>query len=328
MRSRLVWMFAIAALVAAPLTGMGPAARRATSVASSTTSLARVLPGVTVTLRGPAVQGAPIAVTNELGRLPVPEPARRASTRSPPNLPGFSTRTQTGIQVALGATAGSAGADGGEHPAGDHYGHGGGAGGRFGHDARWPPTTRASGSRTPGAPLHVLRPDQRLARRVAVHADQLALAGLRLGRQREPLPARRHRLHGAAHRRGVAVAQHRRHRRSAGAVARRLGRVRQRRRRRLQHRHPPGVEPVPRRHQLLLSEQRSHRPQHQHRPGRRSALQPRPLPRLDDAARRRRSSRTSCGSSGRSSTRPTGNRSPARPRPSRPSRTPSATSGS
>ena len=51
---------------------------------------------------------------------------------------------------------------------------------------------------------------------------------LRLGDQRELVSARWHRLHRAAHRRGVAVAEHRRDRRSAGALARRAGRIRQR----------------------------------------------------------------------------------------------------
>ena len=51
----------------------------------------------------------------------------------------------------------------------------------------------------PAPPLHLLRPDQRRpGRQPAVDADQLALDVLRLGHQREPLPARRHRLHRAA----------------------------------------------------------------------------------------------------------------------------------
>ena len=62
-----------------------------------------VLPGVTVTLRGPGVPGAPTTVTNESGiyRFPnLPPGAYQISAE----LQGFATKTQTGIPVALGAT--------------------------------------------------------------------------------------------------------------------------------------------------------------------------------------------------------------------------------
>ncbi|MFN7979615.1 MAG: TonB-dependent receptor [Vicinamibacterales bacterium] len=63
-----------------------------------------VLPGVTVTLRGRGVPGAPTAVTNENGvyRFPnLPPGAYEISAE----LPGFATVTQTNIPVALGGTA-------------------------------------------------------------------------------------------------------------------------------------------------------------------------------------------------------------------------------
>ena len=285
MRSRLVWMFAMAALVAAPLTGW---AQRTTGDIRGVVvdESAGVLPGVTVTLRGPAVQGTPVAVTNELGvyRFPNLAPGIYEITAE---LPGFSTKTQTGIQVALGATAEvrvqlavstqqetitvTA-----EAPVG-----------RFGHHRSRHQLHARVGRERAGAPLHVLRPDQRRARRGPEHADQLALAGLRVGGQREPVPARRHRLHGAALGRGLAVAQHRRHRRSAGAVARRAGRVRQRRRRGLQHRHPPGQSNQFHGDTNFYYQNSGLTGRNTtDRPGCRSALQPRPLPRLDDAARR------------------------------------------
>ncbi|MCC7180930.1 MAG: TonB-dependent receptor [Acidobacteria bacterium] len=63
-----------------------------------------VLPGVTVTLRGSAVPGAPTTVTNEAGiyRFPNLPPGTYEITAE---LSGFSTSTQTGIPVALGGTA-------------------------------------------------------------------------------------------------------------------------------------------------------------------------------------------------------------------------------
>ena len=62
-----------------------------------------VLPGVTVTLRGQNVPGAPTTVTNESGiyRFPNLPPGVYAITAE---LTGFTTTEQTGIPVALGAT--------------------------------------------------------------------------------------------------------------------------------------------------------------------------------------------------------------------------------
>ena len=62
-----------------------------------------VLPGVTVTLKGPATAGTPTTTTNEAGiyRFPNLAPGAYQITAE---LTGFNTSTQTGIQVALGST--------------------------------------------------------------------------------------------------------------------------------------------------------------------------------------------------------------------------------
>ena len=62
-----------------------------------------MLPGVTVTLRGPAVPGAPTTVSNESGVYRFPNLAPGIYEISV-ELAGFATKTQTGIPVALGAT--------------------------------------------------------------------------------------------------------------------------------------------------------------------------------------------------------------------------------
>ena len=165
-----------------------------------------------------------------------------ASTRSSVELPGFATKTQTNIPVALGATQ--------EVPVQMNVST---QQETITVVAESPVVDAATteithelqprvGRERPGAPVHVLRP-RSTARRASRWRtlDQLALAGVRVGDQREPVPARRHRLHRAALRRRLAVAEHRRHRRGAGALARRQRRVRQRRRRRVQHRHPAGL---------------------------------------------------------------------------------------
>ena len=103
MRSRLVWMCAIAALLAAPLSGW---AQQTTGNLRGTVTddTGAVLPGVTVTLRGRAVPGAPTSITNESGvfRFPNLPPGTYDITVE---LAGFATSTQTGIPVALGGTA-------------------------------------------------------------------------------------------------------------------------------------------------------------------------------------------------------------------------------
>ncbi len=103
MRSRLVWMCAIAALLAAPLSGW---AQQTTGNLRGvvTDDTGAVLPGVTVTLRGRGVPGAPTSITNEQGiyRFPNLPPGTYDITVE---LAGFATSTQTGIPIALGGTA-------------------------------------------------------------------------------------------------------------------------------------------------------------------------------------------------------------------------------
>lgn len=103
MRSRLVWMCAIVALLAAPLSGW---AQQTTGNLRGvvTDESGAVLPGVTVTLRGRGVPGAPTSITNEQGvyRFPNLAPGTYDITVE---LAGFATSTQTGIPIALGGTA-------------------------------------------------------------------------------------------------------------------------------------------------------------------------------------------------------------------------------
>lgn len=103
MRSRFVWVLAVVALLAAPLSGW---AQQTTGNIRGTVTdeSGAVLPGVTVTLRGRGVPGAPTTVTNEQGvfRFPnLPPGAYEISAE----LPGFATVTQTNIPVSLGGTA-------------------------------------------------------------------------------------------------------------------------------------------------------------------------------------------------------------------------------
>ncbi len=284
MRSRLLWLVTAVALIAAPSSGW---AQRTTGDIRGviTDESGAVLPGVTVTLRGPAVQGMPTTVSNELGRLPVPE-------SRPWRLRDFGRTGRVRHQDADQHPghprhhAGSAGPDERQHAAGDDYRRR-----RFSdrrrrhHRAQLEHDARMGGERT-AAPVHVLRPHQRRAGRLDGEHLRLSIAGVRVGDQREPVPARWHRLHRAALGRRVAVAEHRRDRRGAGAVGRRQRRVRQRRRRRVQHRHPAGLEPVPRRREHLLSAPEPHRFEHDGRGGRRLALQPGALRRFHHAAGR------------------------------------------
>jgi hypothetical protein len=102
MRSRLLWLCTAIALLAAPSPGW---AQRTTGDIRGviTDESGAVLPGVTVTLRGPAVQGTPTTVSNESG-------VYRFVNLAPGiyeievELAGFGNKKQTGIQVSLGAT--------------------------------------------------------------------------------------------------------------------------------------------------------------------------------------------------------------------------------
>lgn len=102
MRSRLVGFFTALALVVMPLSGW---AQRTTGDIRGviTDESGAVLPGVTVTLRGPGVAGAPTTVSNAEGvyRFPNLPPGVYEVTAE---LAGFATKQQTGIRVALGAT--------------------------------------------------------------------------------------------------------------------------------------------------------------------------------------------------------------------------------
>lgn len=103
MRRSLALVFAVVTLFALPLSAW---AQRTTGDIRGVVSdeSGAVLPGVTVTLRGRAVPGAPTTVTNETGvyRFPNLPPGSYDITAE---LAGFTTSTQTGIQVALGGTA-------------------------------------------------------------------------------------------------------------------------------------------------------------------------------------------------------------------------------
>lgn len=103
MRRSLVLMWMVLAVLAVPLSAL---AQRTTGDIRGlvTDESGAVLPGVTVTLKGRGVAGAPTTVTNEAGiyRFPNLTPGSYDITVE---LAGFSTSSQTGIQVALGGTA-------------------------------------------------------------------------------------------------------------------------------------------------------------------------------------------------------------------------------
>ena len=103
MRRSLVLMWMVVAILAVPLSAL---AQRTTGDIRGlvTDESGAVLPGVAVTLKGRGVAGAPTTVTNEAGiyRFPNLTPGSYDITVE---LAGFSTSSQTGIQVALGGTA-------------------------------------------------------------------------------------------------------------------------------------------------------------------------------------------------------------------------------
>lgn len=102
MRRSLAWVLAVVVL-ASPVSGW---AQTTTGVIRGvvTDESGAVLPGVTLTLRGRAVPGAPTTVSNETGayRFPNLPPGLYDVTAE---LAGFTTSAQTGIQVSLGGTA-------------------------------------------------------------------------------------------------------------------------------------------------------------------------------------------------------------------------------
>jgi hypothetical protein len=103
MRRCLVLLCTIVALGAIPWTA---SAQRTTGDLRGvvTDESGAVLPGVTVTIRGRAVPGAPTTVSNESGvyRFPSLPPGSYDVTSE---LAGFATTTQTGVQVSLGSSA-------------------------------------------------------------------------------------------------------------------------------------------------------------------------------------------------------------------------------
>lgn len=103
MRQRMAWVLMIVGLLTSPMSGW---AQTTTGVIRGvvTDESGAVLPGVTLTLRGRAVPGAPTTVSNETGayRFPNLPPGSYDITAE---LSGFTTSAQTGIQVSLGGTA-------------------------------------------------------------------------------------------------------------------------------------------------------------------------------------------------------------------------------
>src|SRR5918993_32761 len=103
MRRCLVFLCTVVALGAIPWTA---AAQQTTGSIRGVISdeSGAVLPGVTVTLKGRGVPGAPTTVTNETGTYRFPNLPPGAYDISA-ELTGFTTTTQTGIPVSLGGTA-------------------------------------------------------------------------------------------------------------------------------------------------------------------------------------------------------------------------------
>lgn len=100
---RLALLCSLAVFLALPLTAL---AQRTTGDLRGTVTdeSGAILPGVTVTIRGRTIPGAPTTVTNESGiyRFPNLPPGTYDITVE---LAGFGTQTQTGIPIQLGATA-------------------------------------------------------------------------------------------------------------------------------------------------------------------------------------------------------------------------------
>ena len=235
-----------------------------------------VLPGVTVTLRGAGVAGAPV-----VGDAPSPAPTgsrccRPAPTSSNTSLSGFTTLKRTGDP---GVGRGDRRAE------------------RRAHRRRGRPRRITVASEAPVVTASTSQVSTTYNREWVRNApvkrfsyfdsDQLGArrqrdlerrpehvgAVARQQHQRELLPDRRHRHQLDA------VAEHRRDRGSRSPPARGVRRIRQRPGRRLQRRHAPGQQPVPRRRQRLLPVGQPDRPQHDGRGGPRVPLPPRQVAR-------------------------------------------------
>ena len=211
-----------------------------------------VLPGVTVSVSGPNIVGTQTAVTNEQGfyrfiNLP-PGDYQLAFS-----LTGFRTVTRRGLRVAVGGTieenpalevrqlqesvevvGTSSVVDTTSNQVGANYGR------------EW--VDNAPLRRNSFFDLVAAAPGVAPGRRLQQHP---AHHGLRLLLRRELVPGGRCRHHRQLLQRGARRAEHGRDRGGRGPLARCAGRVREPDRRRLQHRHPPGDERVPRRRGLL-----------------------------------------------------------------------------
>ena len=201
-----------------------------------------VLPGVTVTLRGAGVAGAPTVVTSETGtyRFPLLPPGTYSVEYT---LTGFSTLKREEIPVAVGSTVelNVSMKVGALEESITGLGRVAGRQRRLvrgQHDLQ-PPVGRECA----GQAILVLRPGQLRAGRQRDVQRRTGHRGAVAGQQheRELVPDRRHRHQLDA------LAVHRRGGGSRSAPARGVGGVRQRPGRGLQHRHADGRQPVPRR---------------------------------------------------------------------------------
>ena len=233
-----------------------------------------VLPGVTVTLRGPGVAGAPVSVTTESGtyRFAVLPPGTYELDYV---LSGFTTLKHTGVMVSVGAIV--------ELNAALSVG---GVSETITVASEAPVVTSSTSQvsttynrewvrNAPVKRFSYFDSDQLGARRQRdlERRPEHVGAVARQQHQRELLPDRRHRHQLDA------VAEHRRDRGSRSPPARGVRRIRQRPGRRLQRRHAPGQQPVPRRRQRLLPVGQPDRPQHVGGGGPRLPLPPRQVAR-------------------------------------------------
>ena len=266
-----------------------------------------VLPGVTVTLRGAGVAGAPTVVTSETGtyRFPVLPPGTY-DLEYP--LGGFATLKRTG----------DPGLRRRDRRAGDHA------------DGR-----RASARRSPSqgeAPVvnprlrgseHDLQPRmgaERAGRRFSyfdlINSAPGVSATSNVGQSTSAQSLGSSTNENSYQIDGTDISSTPwlntdADRGSRSAAARRVGGIRQRAGRRLQHRHAPGRQRFPRRRQRLLSERRADRPQHDRRGRQRLPVSPRHLARRHGAGVRPVHAATSSGSSARCSISATTTRSRA-----------------